>query len=89
MKEIKAYCVIAKPNTTAKHFDRFIGNIKIDLMGTNENPYFSIHPKTNRGLEQAEDNCNSYEEVAECKILVLQSKPHKCNCQFCKKNLNL
>lgn len=81
MKEIKAYCVVKKPN--ARKINTFIDNLKLTSFGTLERPFFNIHPYNKEGLEEAESNCNGYEQVAECKILILKKKPHKCNCSFC------
>ena len=75
MKEFKekAYIVIEKKS----------GKPKVDLMGTNENPYLSIHPYTKRGLKQAEGNFNGHEEVTECVITYKKPEPHKCDCKYC------
>lgn len=75
-KEIDAYCVITRRSKL----------VKIDLMGTSENPYYCIHPKIKAGKSYAEGNCNGYEEVVPCKIVIEKLPPlHKCNCKFCDK----
>ncbi len=81
-KKIKAYCVIpTKPY--AKKVNRFWKEIKVDLMGSNKNPYLSIHPLDKRGLQHAEGHCNGYEQVAECEITIKKPKKHICNCNYC------
>lgn len=81
-KIVNAYCVIPlKPK--AEKVNNFVNGIKVDYMGTLENPYFSIHPKTKKGLKYAKDNCNGYEQVAECQIVIKPPVKHKCNCNHC------
>ena len=73
MNKIKAYAVVNRDN----------GAIKVDEMGTSENPYLSIHPATKHGKNYAEDNCNGYETVVECEIKTKAPKKHQCNCKHC------
>ena len=82
MKEqrIKAYCNIVTRKGNCNPDEK---GLKIDLMGTCENPYFCVFPKTKKGKEHADGNCNGYEEVWECEILLKEKPPHKCNCKFC------
>ena len=74
-KIIDAYCVISRRSMI----------IKNDLMGTLQNPYYSIHPQTAQGKKYAEDNCNGYEVVVPCRILIDEIPQHKCNCEYCDK----
>jgi hypothetical protein len=53
IRTIKVYAVIAKRSKL----------LKLDRMGTNENPYYSIHPYTKEGLKYAESNKCGLETV--------------------------
>ena len=70
VKTVKAYAVIATRSRL----------LKVDRMGTSQNPYYSIHPQTAEGRRYAESNCNGYEQVVEVDITFSEPKPHKCNC---------
>jgi len=78
--KIKAYCniVVKKDNDSPDE-----KGLKIDLIGTMENPYFCIFPMTEEGKRQAYGNCNGYEEVAECEITFSKPSRHECNCEEC------
>ena len=79
--KIKAYCNIVSSKGGSSHNEK---GLVIDLMGTAQNPYFCVFPKTKNGLKWAQGNCNSYMEVAECEIIFKPLPPHKCNCNKCK-----
>ena len=79
---IKAICNVV---TKKGDCNPDIKGLKIDLMGTNQNPYFCIFPDTKIGRKHADGNCNGYEEVSECEIIVKMPGPHKCNCNFCSR----
>lgn len=78
---IKAYCNIVI--NKRKNCNPSEDGLKIDLMGTNQSPYFCIFPQTKKGLEYAEGNYNGYEEITECEIIIKKLEPHKCNCDRC------
>ncbi len=78
-KKVKGYAVVARRSQI----------IKLDLMGILENPYYSIHPQTAKGLKYAQDNCNGNEEVVTCEIVFFPPKQHKCNCSNCDLKVSL
>ena len=79
--KIKGYCNLVVKKGDCNPDEK---GIKIDLMGTMENPYLCLFPKTKKGKEHAKGNCNGYETYTECEIIV-KVPTHRCNCEFCKK----
>ncbi len=78
--KVKAYCIVV---TRKRDCNPDFHGIKLDLMGTNENPYLSVHPKNQKGQIFAKENCNGYEKAIECEIIIPKHPKHKCNCEFC------
>lgn len=75
MKNVtKAYCIINKKT----------GRISVTEYGTDRNVALDIYPMNKQGEKNALQSFNGYEEVVECEIEIV-SKPHKCDCEFCKR----